>query len=164
MKLEIMQRIKAKMLAHKMKVSVAESLTSGNIQSILGSISGSSDFYEGGITAYQKEQKVEHLKVDEPHAEEVNCVSPQVAREMAQGVCEMFSTHIGIATTGYAETPSDPRFNAPIAYVAIYADYNGAAGFVYEDVICGGDLNRTEMQKKVARKAIEGLDAYLEKL
>ena len=42
-----MQRIKDKMLAHKLKVSVAESLTTGNVQSILGSISGSSDFYEG---------------------------------------------------------------------------------------------------------------------
>ena len=102
--------------------------------------------------------------MNEPHAVEVNCVSPQVAREMAQGVCEMFATQIGVATTGYAETPDDPRFNVPTAYVAIYADYRGTADFVYEDVVCGGDLSRTEMQKKVARKAIEGLDAYLAKL
>jgi PncC family amidohydrolase len=165
MQLEIMQRIKKMMLVNGFKVSVAESLTTGNVQSILGSVSGSSDFYEGGITAYQREHKVKYLHVDEPHAKEVNCVSPRVAREMAQGVCKMFSTHIGIATTGYAENPSDdPRFSAPTAYVAIYVDYKGTASFVYEDVVCGGDLSRTEMQKKVVRKAIEGLHAYLSKL
>jgi nicotinamide-nucleotide amidase len=70
----------------------------------------SHSFFLGGITAYNIEQKVRLLGIDRAHAELVDCVSPRVPEEMAEGVSNMFQADIGLATTGYAEPPdtSDP--------------------------------------------------------
>ena len=40
---------------------------------------------------------------DGTHASTVNCISDQVAREMAAGVCKLFGTDVGLSITGYAE-------------------------------------------------------------
>ena len=80
-------KIKARMLELGLTVAVAESLTCGNIQASLGSISGASDFFEGGITAYSLRQKVEILGVEREHAAQVNCVSVNVADQMASSIC-----------------------------------------------------------------------------
>ena len=84
-------------------IAVAESLTSGHLQANLGRVSGSSAYFLGGITAYNIAVKADLLGVDRTHAAEVDCVSQRVAREMAAGVQKLFSSDIGIATTGYAE-------------------------------------------------------------
>src|SRR5688572_13935952 len=86
-----------------LKLAVAESLTGGHVQALVSSVSGISKVFAGGVTAYNEHQKVRHLKVDQTHAAENNCVSERVAREMALGVCRLFDVEIGLATTGYAE-------------------------------------------------------------
>ena len=45
-------------------IAVAESLTSGHRQALIGSVSGASKVFRGGIIAYMLEQKVRHLGVD----------------------------------------------------------------------------------------------------
>src|SRR5262245_51503016 len=87
----------------RLLVATAESVTAGHLQSIIASVSGASTFFRGGITAYSIEQKVGVLGVGRAHAERVDCVSSQVAAEMALGATKLFEAHIGLATTGYAE-------------------------------------------------------------
>ena len=43
---------------------VAESMTIGRIQVMIGGVPGASDFFVGGLTAYTLEQKVRQLGVD----------------------------------------------------------------------------------------------------
>src|SRR5688500_7487656 len=91
---EELERLKELMTHHALSLAAAESLTSGNIQARIGSISGASNFFAGGMTAYNIDQKVSLLGIDRAHAERVNCVSMVVAREMAEGVCNKFGTDV----------------------------------------------------------------------
>jgi hypothetical protein len=86
-----------------MTISVAESCTSGNLQALLSSVNGSSDYFEGGITVYNISQKVKHLGVDRKVAEPVDCVSQEVADQMALGCSKLFETRISVSTTGYID-------------------------------------------------------------
>ena len=90
----------------KLTLAVAESLTCGRLQALIGEISGASEYFLGGITAYTLEQKVRHLGVDRATAKRVNSVSATVAEQMARGVGEMFGSHLGLATTGYGSSLS----------------------------------------------------------
>ncbi len=83
-------------------VSVAESLTGGLIQDRLTNVSGSSDYYMGGVVAYSNEAKMAFLNVKRKTLEKHGAVSREVAEEMARGVCDVFGTDIGISTTGIA--------------------------------------------------------------
>lgn len=117
---ESLEDLKKILTKSGLKISCAESLTTGHVQTMLGQLSGSSDFFEGGITAYQRHQKVKHLHVDNVTALMCNCVSERTAAEMAVGVTEMFGTDIGIATTGYASPDLEKRVIEPYAYFAIF--------------------------------------------
>lgn len=112
--------LKDLMVNNKLTIAVAESLTCGLVQAKIGEISGASYFLEGGITAYNIHQKVRFLSVDEYHADSVNCVSKQVASEMATNVSRIFGSNIGIGTTGYAEAYPKKNVETPYGYYAIY--------------------------------------------
>ena len=105
---------------------VAESVTVGRLQSLIGSVSGASDFFQGGITAYNLEQKVRHLGVARAEASASDCVSPIVCRQMGQGACALFDADLAIATTGYAEPDPDGKREHPFAYLSIWRADTGA--------------------------------------
>jgi nicotinamide-nucleotide amidase len=83
-------------------LSTAESITGGSISSTLVGVSGASDVFKGGITAYSDEVKVGQLRVDPKLIEEYSSISEQVADAMAQGALQTFGTTWAIATTGVA--------------------------------------------------------------
>lgn len=101
--------------ADKKTVSTAESISTGYLQTRLGSVSGASDVFKGGITAYQQPVKVDVLTVDQDLAEKTNCVDEEVARQMALGALNLFKSDYAIATCGYAETDE----GRPYAYIAV---------------------------------------------
>lgn len=115
---EAIERIKEKLLGKKQKLSVAESVTAGFLQAAIASAELALQFFEGGITTYNINQKVCHLMIDKKKAQECNCVSEQTANEMALGVCELFGTDWGIAITGYA-TPVPESDLKLFAYFSI---------------------------------------------
>lgn len=139
-------------------LAVAESLTSGNIQALLASISDSSKYFEGGITAYSLRQKTQHLKINESHAKKVNCVSHRVAQEMAIGITKLYGTKFGIATTGYASKYPEQNITEPYAYVAIY---DKTRNVVFSTKVNGAELERTEMQMYVSEAALLMFHNYL---
>ena len=100
-------------------LAVAESLTAGNVQARVAAVSGASNFFLGGITAYTLEQKVKHLGVDRAAAAEVNCVSAEIAGQMARGACALFGADVGVATTGYAEPAPAVGVDVPFAWWAV---------------------------------------------
>ncbi|MBO9204351.1 MULTISPECIES: CinA family protein [Niastella] len=102
----------------KETIAVAESVTAGLLQYAFSNIPDATDFYQGGLTAYNVAQKFKHLQVEPIHAMAVNCVSPSVAEQMALQVCRIFGAHWGIGITGYA-TPVPESDNKQFAYFAI---------------------------------------------
>jgi len=83
-------------------LAVAESVTSGCMQMAFAGATEATRFYQGGITCYNLGQKARHLDVEPIHAELHNCVSEQVAGQMALGATRMFGSMVGISITGYA--------------------------------------------------------------
>ncbi|TAL62747.1 MAG: nicotinamide-nucleotide amidohydrolase family protein, partial [Bacteroidetes bacterium] len=65
--------------AKKKTIAVAESCTGGYIGHLITSISGSSDYFNGGIIAYANEIKMNVLKVDEKTLNTHGSVSKEVA-------------------------------------------------------------------------------------
>ena len=99
-------------------ISVAESVTSGLLQYAFSNVPDATQFFQGGLTAYNVAQKFKHLQVEPIHALAVNCVSPLVAEQMARQVCHIFGAHWGIGITGYA-TPVPESGNKLFAHFAI---------------------------------------------
>lgn len=83
-------------------LSTAESLTAGSVSSAIVTISGASDVFVGGLTAYRDEIKISHLNVDPVLISEHTSVSEHVAVAMAQGALASFGTTWAIGTTGVA--------------------------------------------------------------
>lgn len=142
------------------KLSVAESLTCGSVQARFGGIAGASVFFLGGITAYAIEEKVKHLNVDRARAEAVESVSEDIARAMARGVCEMFGTDIGVATTGFAETPPPGRGKDPFAWWALAHRVKGRTEERTGLISCPG-MTRSKVQSHVAETVVYELLHYL---
>ena len=150
--------------APRLTLAVAESVTCGRVQARVGEVSGASNFFLGGITAYSLEQKVAHLGVKRAAAKKVNGVSAEIAEQMARGVCGLFGSEVGVATTGYAEPSPSEGVAEPYAWWAIAQ--RGARGkFSVRSgrVECPG-ATRVDAQAFVADAALAELVAYLREL
>ena len=159
------ERLRQIMLANDWTLAAGESVTCGNIQRLIGKTSGASDFFLGGVTTYNLEQKHHLLRVDRGHAKEVNCVSQQVAREMAQGTAELFQSSFAVSSTGYAETYPALDVGVPFGYLAIWQRGNkdGGGQPLYEKRIELPGLNRTQVQIHLAEEALSALVAVLDR-
>lgn len=99
---DVLNAIAKALIRNGHNVAVAESVTAGLLQTAFSLMEGATDFFAGGITAYNINQKVKHLKVEPMHALACNAVSEKVAKEMAMHVAKLFGTDWGIGITGYA--------------------------------------------------------------
>ncbi len=114
---------------------------------MLTSVSGASDVFMGGITAYQRSIKVEQLDVDDILARRTDGVDEEVARQMALGALKLFHTDYALATCGYAER----KEGNPYAFYAIAGAANGI--LISEHIELKG--SRTEAQDEAARTVLE---------
>lgn len=146
--------------APRRTLAVAESLTCGRLQARIGSVSGASEYFLGGITAYTLEEKVRHLGVDRSEAQAVHCVSARVAEQMARGACVLFGSDVAASTTGFAEP------NAAQGAPAAYAWWGLARREGSDFTVCSGrvelaGLSRVEAQERAAAAAHDALVAWL---
>lgn len=151
-----LSKLKDLLVSKNLTISCAESITCGNIQKLLWSVSGSSNFLVGGITAYNIDQKVKLLKVDREHASSVNCVSQRVADEMAINVCKLFWSNIGLSSTGYAESYIQEWIEEPMAYYSICINNE----IIRNGKITKKGLNRVQFQEYVAEFIVGELINY----
>ena len=86
-----------------MTISTAESCTGGRIASAITARSGASNYFQGGLVAYQNEVKEQMLGVPAEMIAEYGVVSREVAEQMVKGACRLFHTDYALASTGYAE-------------------------------------------------------------
>lgn len=145
-------------------LAVAESLTSGHVQARIAEVSGASEFFSGGITAYNIEQKVKHLGVNRAAAKKVNCVSGEIASQMAVGVCKLFGSDLGLSTTGYAEPAPDLDRTHPFAWWAIaHRGKRGKFTVRTGRIECPG-ASRIQAQAMIADAALTELMEFVSEL
>ncbi len=99
-------------------LSIAESCTGGLISDRITDVSGSSDYFMGGMVNYSNQSKAKHLGIPLDYIKKYGAVSPQVARRMAQGVRKAFNTTFGLSTTGVAG-PTGGTKRSPVGRVFI---------------------------------------------
>jgi nicotinamide-nucleotide amidase len=99
-------------------LSIAESCTGGLICDRITDVSGSSDYFMGGMVTYSNESKAKHLGIPLNYIKRHGAVSPQVAKKMAQGVKKTFNTTFGLSTTGVAG-PTGGTIRSPVGRVFI---------------------------------------------
>lgn len=104
--------------AHRHTVGAAESCTGGLIAHCLTSVPGSSEYFLGGIVAYNKSIKEKLLGVSRKTINTFGVVSEQVAMEMAVGVRLALGADFGLASTGIAG-PSGGTPELPVGTVCI---------------------------------------------
>ena len=133
-------------------LSIAESCTGGLICDRITNISGSSEYFMGGMVTYSNESKAKHLGVPLDDIKKHGAVSSLVARKMAQGARKAFHTTFGLSTTGVAG-PTGGTKRSPIGRVFIgLAD--GKRTWVRKLDLKG---NRREIKRKAAEKSLEFL-------
>ena len=115
---KILDLISRKLLKRGETIAIAESVTSGLLQFAFSQMPDAAKFFQGGITSYNLGQKFKHLNVEPIHAQECNCVSEQVAIQMAKSIVEKFRSDWSIGVTGYA-TPVPESGNKLFCYYSI---------------------------------------------
>jgi nicotinamide-nucleotide amidase len=93
-------------------VAVAESCTGGLVAESIARVKGSSDWFRGGVVAYQPETKFRVLGVNHGPV-----VTARAASEMATGVAALLDAQAAIAVTGAAGP--DPHDGAEPGTVVI---------------------------------------------
>lgn len=157
--LDLVYALKQLMISNKKTVAVAESLTGGYLQYLMSSANGSSEFFLGGVTAYNIDQKVNLLTVDRTNAAQCDCVSEQTSIEMALGIQKLMVSDYSISTTGYS-VPND-SVPIPYAHMTIYdSELNHYETFVIKN---GKFRDREHSQLYFSNKAFTHFYDYIEK-
>ena len=94
--------ISDKLKKQKRTLGLAESCTGGYIAHLITSLSGSSDYFKGGVVAYSNEIKMNVLQVDEQIINQQGAVSKEVVEQMAKNLLHIFDVDYGIAVSGIA--------------------------------------------------------------
>lgn len=142
-----------KILSSKhLTVSSAESCTGGLLGHVLTGVSGSSEYYLGGIIAYSNQVKESLLGVRPETLAEYGAVSEQTAREMASCVREKLGADIGLATTGIAG-PTGGTAIKPVGLVWIGISTNAKI----EAFECQFKGEREEVKNSTVNKVLRHL-------
>ena len=138
-------------------LAVAESCTGGLIGHRITSVSGSSDYFLGGIIAYSNDVKIRELGVKPRVLARDGAVSEDVARQMASGVSRRLRADLGLGVTGIAG-PGGGTAKKSVGLVFISVAH-GARSQVRRFVF-SGDRIRVKMAASAA--ALKMLKEYLQ--
>lgn len=140
----------------RITIAVAESCTGGLVANLITDVSGSSDYFIGGVVAYSNNVKIDMLGVKAATLKKHGAVSIQTAIEMARGVRKKLKSSIGIATTGIAG-PTGGSLQKPVGTVCIAICAKGknkARQFLFKG-------SRLEIKKQSALTALKMIEEAL---
>jgi nicotinamide-nucleotide amidase len=89
-------------IKNKLTLSVAESVTGGNIAKMITAIPGVSQYFKGSVVTYSSEAKEQMLDIRHEMIEKYSVVSAEVAKAMASAIKKILKSDYAIATTGNA--------------------------------------------------------------
>ena len=139
-------------------VGTAESLTGGLVCAALTSVPGASAVVRGGVVAYASDVKAGVLGVDADLLAREGAVCAEVASSLAQGVCRVLPSDVGLSTTGVAGP--DPADGQPVGTVFVAA--SGPWGILVEQHALTGD--REEIRAASVEAALRLLHRGLQNL
>jgi len=116
-----------KLRERKLTIAVAESCTGGLLGSKITDVPGSSEYFLGGVIAYQNEVKESLLRVPHEVIAAHGAVSAQTVEAMASGCRELFKCDIAVSITGIAG-PGGGSAEKPVGLV--YVGLATASGVV----------------------------------
>jgi nicotinamide-nucleotide amidase len=119
------------LISRGLTLAVAESLTGGMVGERITRVTGSSEYFKGGVIAYTYDAKVKLLGVDGDLLRSRGAVCSEVVEAMARGAMEMFSSHIGIALSGVAGPESGEEREPPGTVAFGMADDAGSYSWKY---------------------------------
>ena len=141
---------------HGSWLSVAESCSGGLLGHRITNVPGSSDYFMGGVIAYDNQIKMRLLGVRSDTLEEHGAVSREAVLEMAQGVRAALQADIGLSVSGIAG-PGGGTVEKPVGLVWI-----GLSAPGFEDAwsyTWAGD--RLQVKEQTAEQALRILVGYL---
>jgi PncC family amidohydrolase len=145
------------LVARCLTLCTAESCTGGLIASLLTDVAGSSGYFLGSAVTYANSAKVGLVGVRPETLEEHGAVSPETAREMAQGARRVFGADLAVAVTGIAG-PGGGSPDKPVGLTYIHLLAPGAD--IGERHLWSGD--RLSNKLGSAEAALTLLVRYLE--
>lgn len=148
----LVHQVKERCLKNNLTISTAESCTGGLIGGAITSEPGISACYPGGIVSYANEVKNEILGVSNDTLLSVGAVSPECAKQMAEGVRLLLKTDSAVAVTGIAG-PDGGTPQKPVGLVYI-ATATPNRTTVEKNIFSG---NRDEVRQATVKKALEML-------
>lgn len=136
-------------LKKRIMLATAESCTGGLIASRLTSLSGSSEYFVGGVVSYSNALKETFLNVPPETLQKYGAVSPETARAMVRGIRQTTGADIGVAVTGIAG-PGGGTAEKPVGTVFIAVSFG--AETVVEKYFFMGD--RKAVQERTCAAAL----------
>jgi len=140
--------------SRKKKLAIAESCTGGYLSHLITSVSGSSDYFMGGIIAYDNQIKIKELGVRTYTLKKYGAVSAECAGEMAIGITKRMKTDLALAVTGIAG-PTGGVKGKPVG--TVYIAFVAKNELLVERFSFKG--NRKRVIEQSAHKALEMLEA-----
>ena len=140
-----------------LKLATAESCTGGLVSDRITNVSGSSEYFPGGIVAYSYEAKASLLAVSWDTLNTHGAVSKETVLEMARGARKLFNADIGISVSGIAgPTGGTPEKPVGTTWFGLSTD----TGEWVRHFIWGGDREHNKHHSSEA--ALQFVIDYLE--
>ena len=113
------------LLAKHATIAFAESCTGGLASSLITDVPGSSAYLLGSVVSYSNMAKAKVLQVEQTTLDKYGAVSEEVAKQMAEGVRQLYGTTLGVSITGIAG-PGGATATNPVGlvYIAVADAYS----------------------------------------
>lgn len=140
----LLQRLSRMLIHRKLKLVLAESMTSGAVASVISTDHNAGDYFVGSIVCYSDEVKTDVLKVENNLIEQYGGVSKPVTCALTDGLHQLFpNTSLWVSITGFAfEGPATSQEN-PVGTTFIdirYLDTHRTEKYIFD----GGDRDIIE--------------------
>ena len=127
-------QVAQKLLDRGLTLSCAEACTGGLFAARITDLAGSSRFFDRSLVTYSNQAKLDHLRVSPETLEKCGAVSPETAREMAEGLAQVSGSDMCISVTGIAG-PGGGTQEKPVGTVYIAVVYQGQTHVVQAPMV-----------------------------
>jgi nicotinamide-nucleotide amidase len=156
--MNIEQRVGVLLRERGLMLATAESCTGGLLADRLTNVSGSSDYYLGGVVAYSNRLKETLLGVQPETLQAHGAVSEETAQEMARGARQRLDADVAVSITGIAG-PTGGSAGKPVGlmYVAVSGAGKERCGrFVFAHDRLGNKQAAVEAAIRLVIESLQG--------
>jgi nicotinamide-nucleotide amidase len=162
--MSIEERVGRLLRQRGLTLATAESSSGGLLAHRLTNVSGSSDYYLGGVVVYSNRLKETLLDVRPETLRVHGAVSKETAQEMARGARERLEADVAVSITGIAG-PTGGTAEKPVGlmYVALsWADEERCERFVFAHDRQGNKQASVEAAIRLVIEALQGKGTMLD--